>query len=341
MEKESSSSISSSRVGGGSNSNSNSNSSGGGTIIRRREGGRKQQQQSDSESESGINEDNERAEPKTSLNAIDESKPTIDLERGENSEVDQQEKPDKPARRNRGQTNDNDNDNNNNSTAPSKMDTAMMGPLRILEPVRTDPIKIGQQRRRRLERLATESMPEIHYVGQIASCVGLIKDTTEGACIRWKIDHGQSWEHLGGELQGQTQMSYCQIKETEMLPLNHPIDIHFAEAGLQGFGGPRVAVQSYKMDWHGRRILSGYGFIHLPTSPGYHRLEISLWRPSGNPEQELEAFLLGKTPALVSHEPLYESAWKERCRLVTVTAGKVFMDIYVVTRFSMKQGIDE
>ena len=217
----------------------------------------------------------------------------------------------------------------------------MMGPLRILEPIRTDPIKIGQQRRRRLERLATESMPEIHYVGQISSCLGLIKDPTEGACIRWKIDHGQSWEHLGGEIQGQTQMSYCQIKETEMLPLNHPIDVHFAEAGIQGFGGPRIAVQSYKMDWHGRRILIGYGFTHLPTSPGYHRLEVPLWRPSGNPEQELEAFLLGKTPALVSHEPLYESAWKERCRLVTVTAGKVFMEMYVVTRFSKKQGIDE
>ena len=312
-------------------------------IRRRRDFGKKQQQQqqSDSESESGINDDSERAEPKMSLNAIDETKPTIDLERGgENSEIDNQEnKPDKPTRRNnRGQTTEND--NNNNITTQSKMDSVSMGPLRILEPVRTDPIKVGQQRRRRLERLATESMPEIHYIGQIASCLGLIKDTTEGACVRWKIDYGQSWEHLGGDIQGQTQMSYCQIKETEMLPLNHPIDVHFAEAGLQGFGGPRIAMQSYKMDWHGRRILLGYGFTHLPTSPGYHRLEIPLWRPSGNQEQELEAFLLGKTPALISHEPLYESAWKERCRLVTVTAGKVFMDIYVVTRFSKQQGLD-
>ena len=306
-------------------------------IRRRRDGGRNRRN-SDSESESGINEDSERGEPKNTLNTIEESKPTIDLEKGENSEIDNEEnKPDKPTRRNnRGQTTEND---NSNITAQSKMDVAM-GPLRVLEPVRTDPIKIGQQRRRRLERLATESMPEIHYVGQIASCLGVIKDTTEGACVRWKIDHGQSWEHLGGNIQGQTQMSYCQIKETEMLPLNHPIDVHFAEAGLQGFGGPRIAMQSYKMDWHGRRILIGYGFTHLPTSPGYHRLEIPLWRPSGNQEQELEAFLLGKTPALISHEPLYESAWKERCRLVTVTAGKVFMDIYVVTRFSKQQEVD-
>ena len=54
----------------------------------------------------------------------------------------------------------------------------------------------------------------------------------------------------------------------------------------------------------------------------------------------MDAMLLGRTPALVSHEPIYESAWKDRCRLVTVAAGKVFLELFVVTRNSKKQGVD-
>lgn len=94
------------------------------------------------------------------------------------------------------------------------------------------------------------------------------------------------------------------------------------------------------MDWHGRRILVGYGFAHLPTMPGMHRIEVCLWRPSGSPEQEMDAMLLGRAPALISHEPIYESAWKDRCRLVTVSAGKVFLELFVVTRNNKKQGVD-
>ena len=92
------------------------------------------------------------------------------------------------------------------------------------------------------------------------------------------------------------------------------------------------------MDWHGRRLLSGYGFAHLPSTAGPHRIEICLWRPVGSNEQELESYLLGSTLALTSHEPIYESAWRERCRLVTVSAGKIFIDLFVITRFLANQG---
>ena len=76
-------------------------------------------------------------------------------------------------------------------------------------------------------------------------------------------------------------------------------------------------------------------------APGPQRVEVHLWRPSGSsPEQELASFLLGQTPALVSQDPIYETAWRERCRLVTVTAGKVFVDLFVVTRYLKQHGVD-
>jgi hypothetical protein len=99
-------------------------------------------------------------------------------------------------------------------------------------------------------------------------------------------------------------------------------------------------MQVYRMDFYGRRILAGYGFVHFPMTPGVHNVEVALWRPSGDPEQELGSFILGQTPALTSHEPLYESAWRDRCRMVTVSAGKIYLEVFVMTRNSKKQHID-
>lgn len=56
--------------------------------------------------------------------------------------------------------------------------------------------------------------------------------------------------------------------------------------------------------------------------------------------QELEAYLLGSTPALATHQPIYEAAWRERCRLVTISTGQISIDLCVVTRFMKGQGVD-
>lgn len=141
-------------------------------------------------------------------------------------------------------------------------------------------------------------------------------------------------------MHGQTQVAHCRSTSKEIIPFAHPVDVHFAAAGLQGWGAPRLSVQCYRMDWHGRKILAGYGFVHLPITPGQHRLEVNIWRPVGTPDQELESFLLGLSPALISHDPIYESAWKERCRILTVAAGIVYADIFVLTRHMRRQGIE-
>lgn len=50
---------------------------------------------------------------------------------------------------------------------------------------------------------------------------------------RWKFEHGKVWQHLGGELNGQTHVAYCKNSVRENIVLSHPIDMHFAVAGLQ------------------------------------------------------------------------------------------------------------
>jgi len=210
--------------------------------------------------------------------------------------------------------------------------------------IRTDPVKALEARKRRLERQAALMMPEIHFVGEIVGGTDLLSDFSEGAFCRYKIDCGKAWEHLDGDLIGQTHVAYCAtsaISSSAMMPFNHPIDCHFAEAGLQGWGNIRIAIQCYRLDWCGRRILSGYGFTHLPSSPGHHsHIQVPLWRPSGSPDEELNYYLLGHTHALLTHDPIYETAWRERCRLVTVSAGSVWLDLFVVTRNLTAQGVN-
>jgi len=215
-----------------------------------------------------------------------------------------------------------------------------LGPLRVLEPLRTDVVQIKEARNKRLERLAALNVPEIHYVGQIVSGRKISTDPTEGVTCRWKVGFGKCWEHLGGDVEGQTHVGYCKVREVEEIALNHPIDLHFAEAGVPGWGCPHIAFQCFKLDWNGRRILAGYGFCHFPSSPGYHKIEIPIWRPSGTVEEELHSFFLGRTPSLVSPDPILESAWQNRCRLITVGAGKVNIEIFVTTRNTKPHNFD-
>lgn len=61
----------------------------------------------------------------------------------------------------------------------------------------------------------------------------------------------------------------------------------------------------------------------------------------GSTGQELDSYFLGRTPALVEDGPLYETAWRERCRLITSPAGQVMVQLFVVSRNMDKHGVDE
>ena len=52
------------------------------------------------------------------------------------------------------------------------------------EPIRTDPLKSMDTRRRRLDRMTDDNIPEIHVVGEIKYGSGIVIDLTEGAFCR-------------------------------------------------------------------------------------------------------------------------------------------------------------
>lgn len=242
-----------------------------------------------------------------------------------------------------GSSNSNNNTENNapnNNGISSSAGPQEAKPLKVFDVIRSDPIKVHQARAKRLERLAAQKLPELHAIGQIIGGTGFIGDQTEGAMCRYSVDFGTAYELIGGVTTGQTQIAYSNMRPEEEIPFNHPLDFHFAQMAATGVNSPRITFQSYKLDLYGRKILCGYGFGHFPVTDGYHKIEVPLWRPQGTPEQEYAASLLGEMIGLKSHEPLYESAWNDRHRIITTSVGTITLELFVITRFMGEHRVD-
>lgn len=106
---------------------------------------------------------------------------------------------------------------------------------------------------------------------------------------------------------------------------------------LQGW--PRLLFQVWKLDDIGRLDVEGYGFLHIPTTPGMHELKCSLWRPLGTDADELAAFFVGGKPTLSNTSILFSTA-NERYRLRSAPSGNVFCRLDLIFRYLDLHAID-
>lgn len=187
-------------------------------------------------------------------------------------------------------------------------------------------------------RSPADGIPEVHILGEISEGIGFKAD--KFISCKWYLEWGKAWSLLAGDEASQTQYAasssdnYDGVQEVVW---NHPIDVHFATASMQGW--PRIIMQLCELDDYGRSVLSGYGFTHLPTNPGYHELEIHCWRPSGSVIDELNAFFLGTSPCLADEKMIFGKAWETRSKLNTVASGIVKLNVHVVLRFFNEQKV--
>ena len=172
-----------------------------------------------------------------------------------------------------------------------------------------------------------EGIPEVHFIGEICEGVGF-KDTY--VSCKYYLEWGKSWSFLAGDADT-SQTQYAASDDDGTNVWNHPIDVHFATASIQGW--PRIVMQVWELDGYGRSILSGYGFAHLPTNTGYHELEIHCWRPCGSLREELQSYFLGTSSYLVDESVIFGKAWENRSQLVTISSGVVKMNVNVLLRF--------
>lgn len=171
---------------------------------------------------------------------------------------------------------------------------------------------------------------------------------------------GGAWRLLSGLKEGQTQVDIPQIGE--MSYWSHPIDLHYSTKGLQGLfnffklavvlsdcqltgfitfffsGWPKLHLQVWHQDSFGRCQLYGYGYCHVPSSPGQHRLQCVTWRPVGTWQEQLAQMFVGGGPQLRSPDLIYSGA--DRYRLHTEAMGTVELELCIILRHFERYGIE-
>ncbi|CAF0823982.1 unnamed protein product [Didymodactylos carnosus] len=174
-------------------------------------------------------------------------------------------------------------------------------------------------------------MTEVHVIGSILGGSGF---PDESLFCKWKIHAGSAWRVLQGDQEGQTQVDSPSHEPTAYWC--HPIDLHFATKGLQGW--PKIHLQVWHQDSYGRNELYSYGFCHIPVSPGHHELDVVTWRPKGSLAEELKTQFIGGSSQLKN--PDLVSSSSELYKLRTISMGKVHLRLHVIVRNFDKYGVE-
>jgi B9 domain-containing protein 2 len=201
------------------------------------------------------------------------------------------------------------------------------------EYMRRQPMEKLEARLRERVRVVAQMTPEVHFIGEL---VGGSNFNGKGVSCKFTIEFGKNWDLLSGEILGQTQ--YGNADPDDLTSWNHPIDLHMSTSTMQGW--PRIRLQVWELDEYGRTNMAGYGFCHLPTNAGNYEIGVPCWRPTGSIPEEIQSFFLGANTQLTDESVLYSKAWENRCRLVTVPSGKIWLNVSVVHRFFAQQSVD-
>ncbi|GMF46951.1 unnamed protein product [Phytophthora fragariaefolia] len=230
---------------------------------------------------------------------------------------------------------------NSSSDSEQENQTNVLSPLRRHKPDPDDTLPIPEspynpyRLQKRLAQLDVPPayQPEVHLIGEIVSGHGF--GAVGGLTCKWRVEYGSRWSHIAGNQFGQTQLDYPSTapwaSDPDVAVWAHPIDLHFATSAFQGW--PKLIIQVWRADSNKKLHAIGYGFAPVPFAAGQHQLWVSLWRPLGTTKEELDVQLFGRTPELKSEDVLFSAAWSERCRLRTVSTGKVLVYINVLLRY--------
>ncbi|XP_017765462.1 PREDICTED: tectonic-3-like [Eufriesea mexicana] len=172
-------------------------------------------------------------------------------------------------------------------------------------------------------------MAELHIIGRISSANNFKQSRL---LCKWSFHAGNGWKILDGWGEGQTQES-CDLYTNEPV-WDHPIDLHYTTQTLQN--SPKVLLQIFYRDTHGRILFGSYGICNIPLSPGLHFIKCHTWKPIGSWKDRLKDKFLGVTLQLKSPSVLVNSM--DRFELLTESMGTVKIELYILTRNFEKYG---
>ena len=103
-------------------------------------------------------------------------------------------------------------------------------------------------------------------------------------------------------------------------------------------GWPKLTFQVWNHDDYNRTQIFAYGFCHIPTSPGEHKIECVTWRPVGGLWDRIMRFFLGGGPQLRNTDVVRDCA--ERHRLYTESMGIVHLELGIIMRGFEEFGVE-
>jgi len=168
-------------------------------------------------------------------------------------------------------------------------------------------------------------------IGQLIGATGFPERSLFG---KWKLQYGSNWTVVSGLSEGQTQVDTPDYNET--CYWCHPIDVHLATKGVQGW--PHILVEVYHRDKFGRNEVYGYGGSYIPTLPGNHKITIPCWRPTGSVRESFVQFFLGGGPVLKDVQTVFLG--NDRSWLQTESMGKVICELHIIHRNFQKYGVE-
>lgn len=163
-------------------------------------------------------------------------------------------------------------------------------------------------------------MAELHLSGQIAHATGF---PGNNLFCEWGLAISESWEVLQGSERGRTQVDAANGAATWA----HPIEIHLLAKGLSSW--PKLHFQVWSRLSNGGVQIRGYGFCHVPTTPGVHSVACSTWRPlAGVNGSSTKSVAAGDQ---LRYDNIVHSG-EDRFRLQTASSGTVHLELNLLMR---------
>ncbi|XP_026482285.1 B9 domain-containing protein 2 [Ctenocephalides felis] len=174
-------------------------------------------------------------------------------------------------------------------------------------------------------------MAELFIIGQIVGASGFNQSTLS---CKWHLEAGNAWKVVGGYSEGitKTDQSYGE----EEVKWNHPIDVRFATRGLQGW--PKFCIEVYSVDIFNRSRVVGYGFMHVPLTPGHHKEVCQTWSLRQSTWESIRQFFLGSPPEEVKPNNFHSGV--DRYKLNTQSAGVVSFELNTIFKNFDAYGVE-
>mmetsp|Transcript_55529 Transcript_55529/g.159681 ORF Transcript_55529/g.159681 Transcript_55529/m.159681 type:complete len:484 (-) Transcript_55529:89-1540(-) len=156
-------------------------------------------------------------------------------------------------------------------------------------------------------------------------------------CV-FSVQHGADWSIVSGVPNGITQLACSSVPPPASAAAalvggglrevvwNFPLGLVFKSTSP--FGWPRLVVTVYGTDMCNRRVIKGYGSVHVPCQPGRHQRTIRLYCPlSSSPFTRLLGALFGNPAQLVDPRLVAGAEGREVVRVQSGGKVRVVFDV--------------